>query len=121
MNKITDVGAALDPQFERVEMSDKLRAAAQRALETLEDVFGKNKIDVGAINMLRAALLETQMPTKICGPNLVGMLNAAGFYRKKEWIGLTDDEIWQEWSSPKDSALDFARAIEAKLREKNHG
>ena len=39
-------------------MSDKLREAAQRTLETLEDVFGKNKIDVGAINMLRAALAE---------------------------------------------------------------
>ena len=38
---------------------------------------------------------------------------------RREWVGLTDDEIWQEWSSPKDSAIDFARAIEAKLREKN--
>jgi hypothetical protein len=37
------------------------------------------------------------------------------------WVGLTDDEIWQEWSSPKDSAVDFARAIEAKLRGKNSG
>ena len=100
-------------------MTDKLREAAQSALETLEDVFGKNKIDVGAINMLRAALLETQMPTKICGPNLEETLNAAGFYKKKEWVGLTDDEIWQEWSSPKDSAIDFARAIEAKLKDKN--
>jgi len=39
-------------------MSDKLRAAAKAALETLEDVFGKDKIDVGAINNLRAALAE---------------------------------------------------------------
>ena len=39
--------------------------------------------------------------------------------KKRKWVGLTDDEIWQEWSSPKDSAIDFARAIEAKLREKN--
>ena len=29
-------------------MTDNLRAAAQAALETLEDVFGKDKIDVGA-------------------------------------------------------------------------
>ena len=40
---------------------------------------------------------------------------------QREWVGLTDDEIWQEWSSPKDSAIDFARTIEAKLREKNCG
>jgi hypothetical protein len=39
--------------------------------------------------------------------------------KKRKWVGLTDDEIWQEWSSPKDSAIDFARAIETKLREKN--
>ena len=39
--------------------------------------------------------------------------------KKRKWVGLTDDEIWQEWSSPKDSAIDFARAIEAKLQEKN--
>ena len=37
----------------------------------------------------------------------------------REWVGLTEEEIWQEWSSPKDSAIDFARAIEAKLKEKN--
>ena len=99
-------------------MSDNLRAAAQAALETLEDVFGKDKIDVSAINNLRAALVETQMPTKICGPNLVGMLNAAGFYRKKEWVGLTDDEkhdcylkidVWSR----------CVEAVESKLKEKN--
>jgi hypothetical protein len=32
MSKIIDVGAAYDKQFERVEMSDKLRGAAQAAL-----------------------------------------------------------------------------------------
>ena len=99
-------------------MTDNLRAAAQAALETLEDVFGKDKIDVGAINNLRAALVETQMPTKICGPNLVGMLNAAGFYQKKEWVGLTDDEkhdcylkidVWSR----------CVEAVESKLKEKN--
>ena len=120
--KVTDIGAAYDPQFERVEMRDKLREAAQRALETLEDVFGKDKIDVGAINMLRAALLETQMPTKICGPNLVGMLNAAGFYKKKEWVGLTDEEIDElacAMVKGNKSVNWLCRAIEAKLREKN--
>ena len=101
-------------------MSDNLRAAAQAALETLEDVFGKDKIDVSAINNLRAALVETQMPTKICGPNLVGMLNAAGFYRKKEWVGLTEEEKYvcylkiDVWSR-------CVEAVEAKLKDKNGG
>lgn len=32
------------------------REVMQMALEALEDIFGKNKVDVGAINALRAAL-----------------------------------------------------------------
>jgi hypothetical protein len=34
---------------------------------------------------------------------------------QREWVGLTDDEINAAW----DSNLSFARAIEAKLKEKN--
>lgn len=104
MSKITDLGAALDPQFERVEMSDKLREAAQRALETLEDIFGKNKIDVGAINMLRAALAE---------PAIKDSLTV-----QRPWVGLTDEEKYDcylkidVWSR-------CVEAVEAKLREKN--
>jgi hypothetical protein len=33
-----------------------LRKAAEMALEALEDIFGKEKVDVGAINALRQAL-----------------------------------------------------------------
>lgn len=33
--------------------NDKLRAANNLAPHCLEDIFGKNKIDVGAINALR--------------------------------------------------------------------
>ena len=68
----------------------------------------------------RAAMREKldKQPTKIFGPNLEGTLNAAGFYRKKEWVGLTDDEkhdcylkidVWSR----------CVEAVEAKLREKN--
>ena len=51
---------------------------------------------------------------------------------KKEWVGLTADEIWQ-CNKASGSAVefhicyahqnveDFAESIEAKLREKNHG
>ena len=35
-----------------------LRQAAEMALETLEDIFGKEKKDVGAINALREALAQ---------------------------------------------------------------
>jgi hypothetical protein len=39
---------------------------------------------------------------------------------EREWVGLTDEEIWAEGA---DNVLDvyFARDIEAKLKEKNHG
>ena len=37
-----------------------------------------------------------------------------------EWVGLTDQEIREEWFMGSDYD-DFARAIEAKLKDKNHG
>ena len=56
--------------------------------------------------------------TKIFGPNLVEILNAAGFYKKKEWVGLTDAEAMEI----EDTSPDIRWAIiqaEAKLKEKN--
>ena len=40
---------------------------------------------------------------------------------KKEWVGLTDAEISRLWlqTSPYFNEDDFARAIEARLKEKN--
>ena len=42
---------------------------------------------------------------------------------KSEWVGLTDEEMAAAWSESKGDVLQrlkpFARAIEAKLREKN--
>jgi hypothetical protein len=35
-----------------------LRQAAEMALKALEDIFGKEKVDVGAINALRQALAQ---------------------------------------------------------------
>ncbi|CAB5222890.1 hypothetical protein UFOVP379_41 [uncultured Caudovirales phage] len=38
---------------------------------------------------------------------------------KRMWVGLTDEEIVEVWKNASGYDLDFARAIEAKLREKN--
>jgi hypothetical protein len=59
-----------------------------------------------------------EWPTKICGPNLVGILNTAGFYQKKEWVGLTDAEKQEAYIKIDtwDACVSF---IEAKLKEKN--
>lgn len=41
---------------------------------------------------------------------------------KREWVGLTDEEILAELPvTTSRPATSFARAIEAKLKEKNHG
>ena len=43
----------------------------------------KNKVDEA----------DNKYPTKLFGPNLEQVLNAAGLYKKKEWVGLTDEDI----------------------------
>jgi len=81
-----------------------------------------------------------KQPTKILGPNLEEILNRAGFYKKCEWQGLTDEEIDEcerlatirhqrhkysvrgQIITPADGLeWHFAQAIEAKLKERNHG
>ena len=54
-------------------------------------------------------------------------IKAADFHRqKKEWVGLTDEEILEEYRQAYGDDGDltdvyFARAIESKLKEKNNG
>jgi hypothetical protein len=64
---------------------NELRKAAERLLEALED--GWVQRDDWVAFELRQALDQTknQIPTTLCGPNLEQTLNAAGFYRQREW------------------------------------
>lgn len=39
--------------------------------------------------------------------------------KKQAWVNLTDAEISKLWNAPGNSGTEFARAIEALLREKN--
>ena len=133
-----------------------LKKAAKMALDALEK--GTTGLAIRAIPALRQALAQPEqepvcdkdpnlcgftlcqlakvckhtpkntMPTKIFGPNLEQILNAAGFYRR-EWVGLTDDEIHGiiDVCTPDEAAQDelndFAKAIfaaQAKLKEKNN-
>ena len=43
--------------------------------------------------------------------------------QQRTWVGLTEDEIDERWESTASyyNTHDFARAIEAKLKEKNNG
>jgi hypothetical protein len=40
---------------------------------------------------------------------------------KREWVGLTDDEVNLIYAEPQTHVGQYARAIEAKLKEKNNG
>jgi predicted short-subunit dehydrogenase-like oxidoreductase (DUF2520 family) len=106
--------------------------AMKAALEALEDIFGKNKVDVGAINVLRKAIEEAEKQEPVacpychCSATLGAVYfdqNCAGCVKrmihpqpKREWVGLTDEEAAECWNS---SAVTTWKNIEAKLREKN--
>ena len=115
-------------------MTDNLRAAAQAALETLEDVFGKDKIDVSAINNLRAALVEPEpvawlvtygglthveytQPTQVVDTHYQPLYAAPP---RREWVGLTDDEVYRiAFELEGEHWRKITDAIEALLKEKN--
>ena len=90
-------------------MSDKLRAAAQAALEEL---IASESNAWNVINNLEAALAE-QKPMLEMNPE------------KREWVGLTDEEIDEigkaviGFNSLSGWENEFGLAIETKLREKN--
>ena len=86
----------------------------------------------GMQHQMQLSVKINKQPTKIFGPGLEELLNSAGFYRKREWQGLTADEIWKcnkasgsavefHICSAHQNVLDFAEAIEAKIKEKNGG
>ena len=64
---------------------------------------------------------SNQQPTKIFGPNLEEILNSAGFYKKREWASLTDEEVFDAIDDVLEGGgwLDVARALEAAIKEKN--
>ena len=63
----------------------KLIEAAQQALEALEDIFGKKKVDVGAINALRQAIeqAEKQEPVALQMDVIVGNLVREGINKHR--------------------------------------
>jgi hypothetical protein len=76
----------------------------------------------GYYNMTAAQWLDWAMEQQPRGKNSLTTPPAA----QRQWVGLTDEEAMQTWEgiikyAPGEVRLkDFARAIEAKLKEKNH-
>ena len=62
---------------------------------------------------------EPPTPTKLI--TVGNVLEQAGYVKKKEWVGLTKEEIWEMSQYNCGTRGEFAKAIEAKLKEKNNG
>ena len=113
-------------------MSD--RDLMQQALEALERYGGVDQRACDAEEALRERLAQPEMEPcagRNCGSTNPNLHSAECFedYEKStgmnQWQGLTDEEIKsvcykRDWTAPWTNET-FARAIEAKLREKNHG
>ena len=70
-----------------------LRQAAEMALEALEDIFGKEKKDVGAINALRQALAHEALDRMVAENQRLGLYECAACKKKDELIKLLKEEV----------------------------
>ena len=78
-------------------MTPKERAVMQQALECLEDVFGKGKVDVGAITALREALEQSDeidwiKTNKSLAKEIIELKKQAE--QEPDYFGLTHDHTW---------------------------
>ena len=110
--------------------------AMKQALEALEawNYLEDPKPDANVITALRAALEQAQEPVAWISES-ENLLSWDKFYdhmtplytAPRQWQGLTDDEIWATYFDlpsndvERSDRINFARAIEAKLKEKNNG
>jgi len=139
MNPIYNIMALVDDYRNAVDDVEFYRATIKQALAALEraERDGGWSIDTTkAITAMRGAL---EQPTS-CPHNMVdtcceNYTNCViGYARRapqpREWFGLTDEEVRDLWSWSASAEAErtantqqhaFARAIEAKLKEKNHG
>ena len=110
------------------------RDLMQQALEALERYGGVDQRACDAEEALRERLAQPEMEPcagRNCGSTNPNLHSAECFEdyekstRMNQWQGLTDEEINsvrhnRDWTARWTDVI-FARAIEAKLREKNHG
>ena len=64
----------------------------------------------------------TVYPQKVAEEAINDLRQAVAETKQREWVGLTDDEIWSNGSRlslSERGIREFARAIESKLKEKN--
>ena len=119
-------------------MSREAMQMALEALEILTDGYDGTEVgvEIDAITALRQALEEKREPVGYFSVNDYGRWEEnEGTYGeplytappKREWVGLTEPELHEinpTWPAPGqhwdyEDVLAFARAVEAKLKEKN--
>jgi hypothetical protein len=115
-------------------MSIEAMKLALEALEKLDKVMKRSPDTSSAITVLCRAIeqLENRRPKLDQGPDyergfIDGMqhqmqssVNRAVNAMSRTWVGLTEEEMHECWDSPLTPlGMKHARAIEAKLREKN--
>ena len=122
-----------------------MKEALKLALEALENHCGNYKLDdegverfVAACKAIKEALEKDEKwttndmayrPNGLAQPEQEPVEDVVAYHSdgtrtvriapKRPWAGLTVVEIMREWHSANDSVVDFARVIEAKLKEKN--
>ena len=82
--------------------------------------------DIGRHPDRWTALYKDPTPCKTCQALAMAVMNDQTYHEKvtpkREWVGLTDAEIHDMNGYEEDRRMyRFARAIEAKLKDKNHG
>ena len=102
-------------------MTDK--ELLQEALNQLEHYETKPEFNSNINKTIAALRARLAQPTKIMGPNLEEVLNAAGFYKQREWVGLTyaDLYFWGGELGLGELGKGVLRAVDAHLRKKNNG
>jgi hypothetical protein len=93
--------------FEKIVMV--MEARHQEQLKIIRDLLDE-------IQELKRASTK---PTTLMMPNMEETLASFGFYKKKFWVDLTAEEIGAVYRAGWSTNMDFARAIEAKVKELN--
>jgi hypothetical protein len=63
---------------------------------------------------------QEEYPNLSCKSVQARLATQWGYVKAREWVELTDDDIWEVFKEHDPlQYMEFSRAIEAKLREKN--
>jgi len=103
-------------------MTDReLLQMAYKAMDAVNDYSSSNGVYRGCfdleLKLLNARLAQPEPePTKLINVN--GVLEKAGYIKKKEWVGLTATEI-KILRRAANNDREFAELVQAKLKEKS--